>query len=115
MRGKEELLIEQVASDQASDRASQRSQSEICRSFFLLFASFSANRNIFLLSSSILLPFPPSHPSPTTGMGNLCSRIEVVGDDLYSRVRGTRREGPTGGGQEMQEREGEREGGRERH
>ena len=47
---------------------------------------------------------PRVHPPPTTNrMGNLCSRIEVVADDLYSRVRSLEREA---GGETTTERQG---------
>ena len=67
--------------------------------FFLLFFPIVLSETLSLFFS---ISFPPPRapllPPRTSRMGNLCSRIEVAADDLYSRVRslvdwtGSRRE-----------------------
>ena len=64
----------------------------VCCSFFFFLV---LSEPLFFLNSS---SFPARPFPPTNRMGNLCSRMEVAADDLYSRVRslfdwaGSRRE-----------------------
>ena len=68
---------------------------ESCREFAALwvffvcffFLSFLVRSELSFFFSTLLLSLARALPPPTNRMGNLCSRIEVVADDLYSRVR----------------------------